>query len=287
MQILAFYNAIANGGTKVQPRFVKGFARDGELVKEFSPRILHHSICSGSTLKKARLLLEAVVDDGKYIDKHGKVQYHTLVGTAFNLKRASYGIAGKTGTAQLYQSKKNYGSEGDRSYQASFVGYFPAENPKYSCIVVINNPKGANYYGNTVAGEVFKEIADYTVATDLDLIEEREEPDYVKMPTSSNGFKEDLERVFDELDLEIEEETGDSEWILTNNKDSVVIVKDRVIPKQGVVPNVLGMGLKDALFILENHGLRVKVVGYGTVNRQSPAPGSRYQKRQQITISLS
>lgn len=287
LQILAFYNAIANGGTKVQPRFIKGFARDGALVKEFSPRILHHSICSGSTLKKAKLLLEAVVDDGKYIDKHGKVQYSSIVGTAFNLKRASYGIAGKTGTAQLYQSKKNYGSEGDRAYQASFVGYFPAENPKYSCIVVINNPKGANYYGNTVAGEVFKEIADYTVASDLDLIEEREEPDYVKMPVSSNGYKEDLEQVFDELDLEIEEETGDSEWILTNNKDSLIVVKDRVIPKTGVVPNVLGMGLKDALFILENHGLRVKVAGYGTVKRQNPGPGAHYKRGQQITISLS
>lgn len=287
LQILAFYNAIANGGTKVQPRFIKAYARDGVVVKEFSPKILHHSICSGSSLRKAKLLLESVVDDGKTVDAQGKVHISPLVGTAFNLKRAAYGIAGKTGTAQLFQSKKNYGTEGDRAYQASFVGYFPAQNPKYSCIVVINNPKGANYYGNTVAGEVFKEIADYTVAGDLDLIPEREEPEYVKMPSSSNGSREELEIVFDELDLETKFEGDESDWILTFNKDTFIQVKNRTIPAPGIVPNVLGMGLKDALFILENHGYRVKVQGVGTVKSQNPAPGTRYQKRQSISLSLS
>lgn len=287
MQILAFYNAIANDGTKVQPRFAKGFSKEGQIVKNFSPRVLDRSICSNSTLKAAKILLESVVDDGTELDKKGKPKYGTLKGTAFNLKRANYGIAGKTGTAQLFQSNLNYGTEGNRAYQASFVGYFPADAPKYSCIVVITNPRGENYYGNTVAGEVFREIADYTVAADLELIKEEDSDlPFVKVPSSSNGYKPELDYLFRKLDIPVDDNDIESDWILTYNKDSVINLKERSIPGKGVIPNVLGMGLKDALFLLENQHLRVKVEGYGTVRKQSPAAGSRCQKNQHVTIYL-
>jgi cell division protein FtsI (penicillin-binding protein 3) len=132
LQILAFYNAIANDGVMVKPK----------IEKEFPTVVLNNQVCSKETVDKAKLLLEGVVEHG----------------TASNLKHANYKIAGKTGTAQIAK---------DGSYQASFVGYFPAEKPRYTCIVVVDSPSIAVFYGNLVAGPVFKEISDKVYSTHI------------------------------------------------------------------------------------------------------------------------
>ena len=143
LQILTFYNAIANNGRMVKPRLVKAYLKHGQVVQSFPPQVIQSSICSRSTLKKVHEVLEGVVESG----------------TATNLKNPRYKIAGKTGTAQIAKGRKGYKSGGRVSYQASFVGYFPAEDPKYSCIVVVNSPSNSVYYGNVVAGPIFKEIS--------------------------------------------------------------------------------------------------------------------------------
>ncbi|HRS44366.1 MAG TPA: penicillin-binding protein 2, partial [Tenuifilum sp.] len=135
LQILTFYNAIANNGRMVKPRLVKAYLKHGQVVESFPPQVIQSSICSRSTLKKVHEVLEGVVESG----------------TATNLKNPRYKIAGKTGTAQIAKGRKGYKSGGRVSYQASFVGYFPAEDPKYSCIVVVNSPSNSVYYGNVVA----------------------------------------------------------------------------------------------------------------------------------------
>ncbi|MBN2520711.1 MAG: penicillin-binding protein 2, partial [Bacteroidales bacterium] len=153
LQILTFYNAIANDGKMIKPRFVKGIMEHGEITRSFKMEVINHSICSKQTIIKVKELLEGVVENG----------------TAQNLKNPNYKIAGKTGTAQIANKKYGYNHDKGVSYQASFVGYFPADNPKYSCIVVVNSPSRYIYYGNIVAGPVFKEIADKVYATSPEL----------------------------------------------------------------------------------------------------------------------
>ena len=151
LQILTFYNAVANDGTMMKPRFVTGILRNGSVVKSFTPEVIINSIASRSTIRKAKKMMEGVVERG----------------TAINLRNANYKIAGKTGTAQIARDNKGYRSGNTMSYQASFVGYFPAENPLYSCIVVVNAPSNGVYYGNIVAGSVFKEISDKVYANNF------------------------------------------------------------------------------------------------------------------------
>ena len=152
MQTLTLYNAVANNGRMVKPKFVKEVRNHGVLMESFPTEVIRDTIASATTIQKAKRLLEGVVERG----------------TAENLKTAAYQIAGKTGTAQISQGAEGYKGNGVR-YQASFVGYFPAENPKYTCIVVVNSPSNGVYYGNVVAGSIFKEISDKVYATRLDM----------------------------------------------------------------------------------------------------------------------
>lgn len=273
LQILTFYNAVANNGVMVQPRLVKEIQFHGETVKRFKTKVLNSSICSKSTIKKAKEMLEGVVENG----------------TAKNLQNSNFKIAGKTGTAQIANKKYGYKYQSIVSYQASFVGYFPADDPKYSCIVVVNAPSNSVYYGNLVAGPVFKEIADKVYSTMLDMYDPlviAEEEYLADAPYTRNGHKEELETVLEELEVEIKEDDVKSEWVVTQQKDSLIQLYNRYIHKD-LVPNVRGMGLKDALFLLENAGLRVEVIGKGIVKRQSIQPGSRIRKGTEIIIEMS
>ena len=274
LQTLAFYNAIANNGKMVCPQFVKGYKDDGEFVK-LPTQVLNPAICSKSTLTQARLMLEGVVKQG----------------TAQNLKSASYQIAGKTGTAQIANDKygyKNYDS--DVSYQASFVGYFPADNPRYSCIVVINGPT-KDIYGATATGPIFKEIADKIYATSLEMhapIHQLEIAEEKRPPYSKHGYRADLQQVFAELAVPIDDQTMGSEWAVTLTKPNQVSVQPRAIDVMDkAVPNVVGMGVMDAMYVLENQGLIVETEGRGTVVGQSIAPGQKINNGSKITLKLS
>ena len=273
LQTLAFYNAIANDGRLMQPQFVSHLSRDGRLVKRCEPVVLKERICSAAVLKDVRDMLRGVVDSG----------------TAINLRAAHFTIAGKTGTAQIARNKAGYKSEGV-SYQASFVGYFPAEAPKYSCIVVVNGPTTSGYYGNVVAGPIFREIADKVHANRLelqpDLASRHEGP--ARTPVSFSGNAHDLSVAFAGLHVPVDLE-GDAEWVTTSAADTAVVMTPRRIPGdgEGRMPNVLGMGLRDALYILENQGLHVQVNGHGMVKLQSLQPGEPIRWGTSVTIQLT
>ncbi|PKP10278.1 MAG: peptidoglycan glycosyltransferase [Bacteroidetes bacterium HGW-Bacteroidetes-4] len=271
LQILTFYNAVANNGKMLRPRFVKAVTDHGRVVERFSTQVINPTICSRSTINKAKKMLEGVVERG----------------SAQNLKNSNYKIAGKTGTAQIANQKYGYKYNSQVSYQASFVGYFPADNPRYSCIVVVNAPSSGVYYGNLVAGQVFKVIADKVYSTSLDMHEAIAKQQLIaeNIPYTRNGHKLELEHVLKELSIQSVGVDINSQWVATAKRDTTVQLYNRYV-KKNEVPDVSGMGAKDALYILENLGLHVIVHGRGTVNSQSIQPGSRINKGDKIVLNL-
>lgn len=272
LQILTFYNAIANNGKMVKPLFVKRIMYHGETLKEFDTEVINPSICSDETLEKAKIMLEAVVD----------------YGTARNLKNSIYKIAGKTGTAQIADKKFGYKVNAKVNYQASFVGYFPADNPKYSCIVVVNSPSNNVYYGNVVAGPVFKEISDRVYASSLDIHNEVGNGNQnlvASIPATKFGKFDDMSFVFKNLNIKADYQSVKSEWVVADFYDSLLVLKNRYI-KEKSVPNVIGMGAKDAVYLLENAGLKVRMIGKGKVIKQSIDANSPITNKSIIEIEL-
>jgi len=271
LQLLTFYNAIANDGQLMKPYLVEEVQQYGERIKRFPPTVIKRKIAKPSTIKTAQYLLKQVVENG----------------TAKSEKSDLYTFAGKTGTAQInYKKLKNTRSVG--GYQSSFAGYFPAENPKYSIIVVMSNPKG-EYYGSRVALPIFKEITDNIFATKAivhEAVNMKPKPQLAKrnLPDRNVGKKDELQKVLAGLKLPYETQT-DSMFaaIIATNTDSLKIRRRSI--KKRTVPNVEGMGLRDALFLLENRGLRVQVKGHGKVQLQSIKPGTK-ARGQNIKITL-
>ena len=271
LQILTFYNAVANNGKMIKPRFVTKILRNGRVIKSFDTEIISGSIASRSTIKKAKSLMEGVVE----------------YGTATNLKNASYKIAGKTGTAQIAKGKYGYRQGSAVSYQASFVGYFPADNPLYSCIVVVNAPSNGVYYGNIVAGTVFKEIADKVYATTFyrDYRTGDDKKLVASAPEAGNGYMPDISRVLNGLDARLKK-SARNEWVATRESGDTVRMIGLDFHK-GLVPDVRGMSLRDAVYILENSGLRVRYNGMGKVLRQSPDHGARVNEGSLVFLDMS
>ncbi|MBT3750332.1 MAG: transpeptidase family protein, partial [Bacteroidetes bacterium] len=274
LQVLGFYNAVANGGKYVRPRLVQALKDHSQVVKEFKPEVLKHSICSNETLKKARMLLEGAVEHG----------------TATNLISDQYRFAGKTGTAVIAQGDQGYvASNGNKEYRASFVGYFPAEEPAYSCIVVITRPNMGVYYGNKVAGKVFREIADKVYATNLPLhkgLEVTRNHKIEKLPVMKSGYWPAVEVLIDELKLPAVENgrMGAYARVFTNQDQFVI---ENLESSRGIVPDATGMGLVDALPLIENAGFRIKISGYGKVINQSIDPGSEMPLGTVIHLKLT
>ena len=270
LQLLSFYNAVANDGQMVRPRFVKGIVKHGKIIEQYDPEVIKSSICSKSTLKKVRQLLDGVVEKG----------------TATNLKNNNYKIAGKTGTAQIAKGSRGYKIDGV-SYQASFVGYFPAENPRYSCIVVVNGPSNNVYYGNVVAGSVFKAISDRLYAVsykDRNIYNQPLPAITESMPFSKGGSRKDLVKVYSELGLNhnIQSKT---DWVTATAGEEVIEVDAKIIEKDQV-PNVKGLGAKDAVALLESIGMKVTLSGFGRVVEQSLMPGTKIKEGTKIRLTL-
>ncbi len=273
LQLLTFYNAVANNGTLMKPYVVSEIQHLGETKEVFKPTIIDQSIASQPTIQKAQSLLEGVVERG----------------TAKKLYTENYRFAGKTGTAQIkYQRLKNRTSIG--GYQASFVGYFPAENPLYSCIVAINRPRENGFYGGDVAGPVFREIADKTFASKIDLHAPINESSAVNqqvatLPKLNIGEKNDMAYLVEYFELPSYGQAG-SDWAVlqATSSDSVKILTRRMPKSQ--VPNVVGLGLRDAVYALENKGLKVEVSGVGKVAQQSIKPGTRLGNYKSIKLIL-
>ena len=265
LQTLALYNAVANEGTLLQPQFVKYIKKGSDIQKEYKPRILNASICSKSTLRDLKLMLEGVVERG----------------TAKNIKARGFSIAGKTGTSKIAQGSKVYGNK----YQASFCGYFPSKDPVYSCIVVVQGPT-KNIFGSVVSGTVFKEIADKVYAQEFQNENIVLKDTLNRYPYSRSGDKMSFLVASENMRIPVEDLTNESnEWISTRTgKDAIKIIHKKT--QKGLVPNVVGMGLIDATYMLEKHGLFVQPVGSGIVREQSIKAGLRINKGQKIILQL-
>ena len=265
LQTLALYNAVANEGTLLQPQFVKYIKKGSDIQKEYKPRILNASICSKSTLRDLKLMLEGVVERG----------------TAKNIKARGFSIAGKTGTSKIAQGSKGYGNK----YQASFCGYFPSKDPVYSCIVVVQGPT-KNIFGSVVSGTVFKEIADKVYAQEFQNENIVLKDTLNRYPYSRSGDKMSFLVASENMRIPVEDLTNESnEWISTRTgKDAIKIIHKKT--QKGLVPNVVGMGLIDATYMLEKHGLFVQPVGSGIVREQSIKAGLRINKGQKIILQL-
>ena len=266
LQTLSLYNAVANDGKMVAPLFVKEIRRLGNTIEHFDTRVIDEQIASDATIGKLQAMLAGVM----------------IEGTGKRLRNPQLSMAGKTGTAQMADGAAGYSN---RKYQSSFAGYFPADNPKYSMIVVVQNPRNG-YYGASIAGPVFRELADMVYANDLDLQNDFDRMRFVgntELPPSLKGSKVATLRVYDALGVKATYASAEP----MQHTDTVkgIPFSDETV-KTGMVPDVKGMGLIDAMYALENSGYRTKVKGKGKVITQSLNAGQHVKIGTPVVIEL-
>ncbi len=266
LQMLTLYNAVANDGKMVKPMIVKSIIRADRPIERFETEVINEKICSTKTLAKIKQMMEGVVERG----------------TASNINHSLYQIAGKTGTAKNVRNGRYV-----KEYYTSFAGYFPAEAPRYSCIVVIDNPKGYQIYGSDVSAPVFKEIADKIYSLELDMHEVNDGTWEVQegiFPHIRAGYHDELKMICNELGIS-NHSKGEGEWVKTDVINHAVYWEDVKVHLEEV-PDVRGMSLRDAIYVLENLGLNVKVNGRGRVATQSLAPGGKVRKGSTIKLRM-
>ena len=267
---LNFYNAIANNGKLIKPFLVKSISKEGKEIESFETETINSSICSRRTLEQIKDMLEGVVEHG----------------TAKVIKSDKISLAGKTGTAQLSQGALGYTS-GGKKHQVSFCGYFPADKPAYSCIVVVRAPRNGYPSGGGMSGMVFKNIAERVYAQGRSVaIEANKDTSVLIAPKVKNGNFEDLATVLGRLNLRFEnEEDDDAEWVKTEIKNKKIHVS-AWSNEANLIPSVIGMGAKDAVFLLENSGLKVQISGKGKVYNQSKPAGRRITRGETVVLNL-
>jgi cell division protein FtsI (penicillin-binding protein 3) len=273
LQTLNFYNTVANNGKMMRPQFVKEIRSKGQLIKSFPPIVINPSICSQNTIDKAREMMEGVVKEG----------------TATFLRTAPYQIAAKTGTAQIALGNKGYTQDGKKTYMASLCGYFPAKDPLYSIIIVVSAPSKAAYYGNEVAGPVFREIADKVYSNSMEIhkpLQTDTARAIVHVPLLKSGRKSDIQEVAKVLSLKTAIGDENANYVWPQMYSETYSLKG-IHTKESEVPQLVGMGLRDALTILENQKITVKVIGRGVIKKQSLTAGTKVSKGTTITIELS
>ena len=268
LHMLTFYNAIANRGKMMKPIFTTSVLEEGrELVKK-SPEVINSSICSGSTIDKVIPLLIGVVEEG----------------TAKNIYSEKYQIAGKTGTAVLNYAERKEGEA--KKYQASFVGFFPAMKPKYSCIVVINNPSNGEIYGGKVAAPVFRELADKVFA--MCMHNNISTLDAFNPPEIKQGSAEKTDIVLSKLGITYK--STKSIYMIAETSEKEVRLLESSIEEDlenGIMPDLSGINLKDVLYILEKYGIQVEAFGSGGVINQSIKKGSQFIEGSVIKLELA
>lgn len=269
---LNFYNAIANDGKMLKPIFVKATSKDGQIVKTYKTEVLNRSICKSSTLKEIRSAMEGVVNG--------------RLGTAKDAHSDQVKIAGKTGTAQMFR-EEGYKAGGVARYAVSFCGYFPADNPQYTGIVVLKDPRYAYTSAGLMSGKTFKAIAERTMALKSEVKPKDIEMDSISrlhiLPEPKNGNYKALQTVMKNVRIPL---TGESDqWVEVSVKENETHVKPQTIA-DNKIPNVRGMGMKDAVYVLESLGLSVQVNGRGKVVSQSITPGTEATKGRVITLEL-
>ena len=276
LHTLTLYNAIANNGRMMKPYLVNSIQSNGLVTKQIQPVVLEEKLCRLEVVQAARASMEATVIDG----------------TATRVfKGMPFGVAGKTGTAHVSDGPIKYG---DGVYQATFVGYFPADKPQFTCIVVVRTkPHAASHYGGTVAAPVFREIATKLHAM---YVEKKIPSPYAAIKDSTGFFyagnTNDIKNVFKTMNMAYRDSVAQNNWATvyaSNNPQGPVgqpVVKATTV-RQQVMPNVRGMGLKDAIYLLENMGLKVAIRGRGKITMQSVAPGTALAKGITVILELS
>ncbi|MDR0413397.1 MAG: transpeptidase family protein [Dysgonamonadaceae bacterium] len=269
---LSFFNAIANDGKLVKPVFVREIQENGRTIEKKKTQVINEQICSPATLAAIRKMLDEVVNSPDGTGKpacSGKIR-----------------ISGKTGTAQLSKGSAGY-KAGGLSHQVSFCGYFPSGQPRYSCIIVIRKPRNGAPSGGLMCGTVFKEIAEEVYAQNIIYRETVFPADTLHplTPVLKNGRTESALLVLKKLKIDYQDENRKEEWLTSGFENNRLILKDREISAERV-PDVKGMGAKDALFAMESAGLRVNLSGAGSVVAQSVLPGANVVKGQTVFLQL-
>ena len=277
LHMLTFYNAIANQGVMVKPLFTSSVMNGGKIIYEKNIEVINPAICSKSSIDKILPFLVNVVEEG----------------TAKSIKNKKYKIAGKTSTTLLDYGRvevdrENY-QKNIKKYQPSFIGFFPAENPKYSCIVLVNNPKKNGFYGGDVAAPIFKEISDKVFASDISLHQPiDDEVEKVSLPFVSNGFSYDLQNVLEKLGIPFKSQQ--SKWSVSVKKNDQINLRLRNINQDlnsNQIPSFYGMIISDAVFLLENAGLQVSFKGKGKIKFQSLKKGMKFDLGTKINLTAS
>jgi cell division protein FtsI (penicillin-binding protein 3) len=270
LHTLTLYNAIANQGKMMKPYLVNSLQSNGIISRQFEPLVIEENLCKPAVIQAARSCMEHVVTDG----------------TARNaFKGLAFSVAGKTGTAHVSDGKIKYDA---MVYQASFVGYFPAENPRYSCIVVIRTrPHDPIHYGGLLAAPVFREIATKLYAMYVDV----KAPSLFAASKDSSayfyaGYANDIKKIYKTLQVPFADSVQQGAWSNVYAVNNHPVVKAATI-RQQLMPNVKGMGMKDALYLLENMGMKVSVKGKGKIVLQSIAPGTPIGKGLTVLLELS
>ena len=270
LQTLTLYNAVANNGKMMKPYLVNSIRQDGIVLRDFEPTVMEESIASPAVIDAAKQSMEAVITEGT-----GKYAF----------KDMNFPIAGKTGTAHVADGDTKYGHG---VYQASFVGYFPANDPQYTCIVVIRSkPNAAIHYGGTLAGPVFREVATKLYA----MYVPSKAPVLFASAKDSSAFyyagaTEDLKNVYGQMKMKFRDSTaGDWSSVMYARNDIQPVMRNKQLARREM-PDVKGMGLRDALYLLETMGVKVSVTGRGKVKSQSLAPGSALRKGTTVVLEL-
>ena len=271
LQTLTLYNAVANQGKMMRPYLVNNVQFAGRLIRQNEPDVMMDKICGDKTLEQLQECLKGVC----------------LEGTAKNVfKHSFYPVAGKTGTALVANGNRGYA---DHIYQSSFVGYFPADRPVYSCIVVIKNkPHAKKYLGASVAGPVFKEISDKLMSLRMGQ-DKSNEPTISKSDSAQYyyaGSNKDLRQVAQGLNLSFSDSAGGSDWGRWYAVNYHPVLSEKVIRKN-MMPDMRGMGLRDALYLSESMHMKVSARGIGKVKSQSIDPGTALNKNETLFLELN
>ncbi len=273
LHMLMLYNAVANDGRMMKPYLVSAIREYGVEVRKIEPQVLVEKICSDQTLKQVKECMLEVVNN-----PHG---------TARKLKDSSYQIAGKTGTAVTALNNKGY-NKGNKIYQASFIGYFPAEQPRYTIAVVIQNSRESRMvYGADVSGAVFKEISDRIYGSYLSTRKFTANPKADSAAYYYHGAKDEFVSVLNYLNMPFMDSASNGYWRHAQVQNNKGLLKLKNETAAATIPDATGMGLKDAVYLLENAGLKVTATGRGKVISQSLLPGMPLNKSQTINLVLN
>ncbi len=268
MVLLTYYNAIANNGRMMKPQFVREIRRGDEVIETFEPVVINEHIGSERTVKTLQSLLRGVVEKG----------------TAKALNICPFPIAGKTGTAQISTG----GGYNKKNYTASFVGYFPADKPKYSCAVIIINPMGGKYYGASVSAPVLKDVAEKVYATRLGVedVIDSVPANCDKYTKASMAYFEDVSEYCDMADIGMVDADLASEWVKVSEGNNGRVNIQSVEIEDETMPDLTGMNVMDAVYLLESMGWKAQFSGKGLVESQSVKAGTNLEKGKTVVLKL-